>query len=77
MPINVFDYLSHLEQERYRTIILHTPPEKSPSLTQFCQKICQRTNGKYLDLLDFFILSKPLSESIDQIQSRAIQKFAD
>ena len=65
MPISVFDALIRLEQERYRAIILHDIPEKSPSLTQFCQKVCKKTNGKYLDLLEFFIQSPNLSENID------------
>ena len=65
MPISVFDALIRLEQERYRAIILHDIPEKSPSLTQFCQKVCKQTNGKYLDLLEFFIQSPNLSENID------------
>lgn len=65
MSIDVFDYLSHLDQQRYRAVIIHAAPEKSPSLTLFCKKICERANGKYLDLLDFFIQSKVLSETID------------
>ena len=65
MPINVFGYLTHLEQERYRAVILHAVPEKGPAVTQFCQKICQRTGGKYLDLLELFIQSKTLSQTID------------
>jgi hypothetical protein len=73
MPINVIDYLTQLDQERYRAIILHTIPEKSPSLTQFCQKICKQKNGKYLDLLDLFIQSKTLSESIDSFSPEKLR----
>jgi len=46
MPISVFDALISLEQERYRAVILHAAPEKSPSMSQFCQKVCKQTNGK-------------------------------
>ncbi len=65
MPINVFDTLNHLEQERFRAVIFHALPEKSPALSQFCQKLCQQASGKYLDLLEFFIQSPSLSEKID------------
>jgi hypothetical protein len=66
MPINVFDALSHLEQERYRAVIIHTLPDKSSSMSLFFQKLCKQANGKYLDLLEFFIQSTVLSESIDR-----------
>ena len=65
VAIDVFDYITHLELERYRAIILHAAPEKGPAVTLFAQKICQRTGGKYLDLLELFIRSQSLSESID------------
>ena len=35
MPINIFDQLSQLAQERYRAVIIHSTPEKSPALSQF------------------------------------------
>ena len=65
MSINIFDYLINLEQERNRVIILHTPPDKGPELTQFCKKICTKLDAKYLDLLEFFIQSEELREKID------------
>jgi len=34
-------------------------------LTSFCQKVCQQSNGKYLDLLEYFIQNHSLSENID------------
>jgi len=73
MPINVFDYLSHLEQERYRAIILHTTPENGPFLTLFSKKICEQSNGKYLDLLELFIQSKELRESIDSFSPEKLR----
>ena len=73
MPINVFDVLDGLKQERYRTFILHSVPEKSPSMTHFCQKVCKQTNGKYLDLLDFFIQSPNLSENIDSFSPEKLR----
>lgn len=66
MPIDVFDYLKELEQERYRAIIFHTAPMMGPTLTTFSKKICNHLGGKYFDLLDFFIQSPELSETIDR-----------
>ena len=65
MTISVFTLIAHLEQERFRAAIIHVTPEKSPSLSTFCQKVCQQSFGKYLDLLEFFIQSPSLSEKID------------
>ena len=73
MPISVFDALISLEQERYRAVILHAAPEKSPSMSQFCQKVCKQTNGKYLDLLEFFIHSPNLSENIDSFSPEKLR----
>jgi len=73
MPINVFDVLDGLKQERYRAFILHSVPEKSPSMTLFCQKVCKQTNGKYLDLLEFFIQSPNLSQNIDSFSPEKLR----
>lgn len=66
MPIDVFDYLKGLEQERYRAIIIHASPMMGQILTTFSKKICSHLGGKYLDLLDFFIQRPELSETIDR-----------
>lgn len=66
MLLNVFETINHLEQGRYRTAIFHTTPDKSPLLSTFCQKVCQQSRGKYLDLLEFFIEDQSLSEKIDR-----------
>ncbi len=73
MPISVFAAISHLEQERYRALIIHAVPEKSPSMTHFCQKVCKQTDGKYLDLLEFFIQSPNLSENIDSFSPEKLR----
>lgn len=75
MAINVFETITHLQQERYRSAILHTVPEKSPYLSQFCQKVCKQTNGKYLDLLELFINSNDLSESIDRFNPEKLREL--
>lgn len=66
MPIDVFEIIKTLEQERYRAIIIHVDPMMSPTLTTFCQKFCDHLGGKYLDLLNFIIQSPELSETIDR-----------
>ena len=75
MPLSVFDMLIGLEQERYRAVILHAIPEKSPSMSRFCQKVCKQTNGKYLDLLEFFIQSQNLSENIDSFSPEKLREL--
>lgn len=75
MPTSVFDALNSLEQERYRAVILHAVPEISPSMTHFCKKVCKQTNGKYLDLLGFFIQSLNLSENIDSFGPEKLREL--
>lgn len=75
MPINVFDTLAYFEQERYRAVVLHTIPDKSPSMSLFCQKFCKQANGKYLDLLEFFIKSPVLSENIDSFSPEKLRSL--
>ena len=75
MPINVFDMLGNLDQERYRAVIFHAAPDKGPSMTTFCKKICEQKKGKYLDLLEFFIQSPHLSEAIDSFNPEKLRKL--
>jgi len=75
MSIDVFEMLNHLEQERYRAAIIHTVPEKSPLLSAFCRKVCQQSNGKYLDLLDYFIQTPMLSEKIDRFDPENLREL--
>ena len=73
MQIDISDFINHLSRERYRAAIIHTSPEKSPSLTHFCKKFCQQESGKYLDLLDVFIQSPALSETIDSFSPEKLR----
>jgi hypothetical protein len=75
MALDVFAFLTQLKEKRYRAVIWHAEPEKGAALTQFAQKVCQRTGGKYLDLLDFFIQSKELSESIDSFGPEKLREL--
>lgn len=65
MTIDFIAYLSEIDQERYRAVILHTPPEMGTAKTEFAKRICLKANGKYLDLLDFFIQNPEMSARID------------
>ena len=75
MTQDVYDLLAHLEQERYRAVILHASPEKGPSVTQFAKKICDHFNGRYLDLLDLFIQTNYLIEHIDRFNPEEFREL--
>ena len=65
MTQDIFDYLTSLGQERYRAVILHAEPNLGPQVSRFVQKVCASVDGKYFDLLDFFINNPDLSARID------------
>ena len=65
MSLDIFEYFTRLDQERYRAVIMHTAPEKGSAVTKFAQKVCAQAGGKYIDLLDLFIQNRELSEQID------------
>jgi hypothetical protein len=67
--MDIFQYLTSLDQERYRIVVLHTSPEKAIVLTNFAKKVCIQADGKYLDLLDLFIQKQELSEQIDRFNA--------
>lgn len=75
MAIDVFSYLQELEQERYRAVIIHALPAMGQTLTAFCQKFSAYLGGKYMDLLDFFIQSPHLSESIDRFNPDKLREL--
>ena len=47
--------------------------KKAHRLSLFCQKVCKQANGKYLDLLEFFIQSPALSENIDSFSPEKLR----
>lgn len=65
MPLDIFTYLRSIDQGRYRSIVLHAPYQQSEMMSAFVKKVCQQSNGQYLDLLDFFISSPTLSSQVD------------
>jgi len=75
MLIDITETIKRFEQERYRALIIHTIPMKSPNLTAFSQKFCNNLGGKYLDLLEFFIQSPELSETIDRFSPEKFREL--
>jgi len=66
MPFDIFEYFTHLDQERFRAVIFHAKPKKGPAITQFAKRACEQADGKYLDLLDYFMNDQALSAKIDR-----------
>ena len=75
MSLDVYDFLAHLEKERYRAIVLHSVPEKGTYATRFAKKVCTRLGGKYLNLLDHFIKSDELSSQIDRFSPEQFREL--
>ena len=73
--MDVLNFMRDLDQERFRATIIHAKPEKGPAVTQFAQKACQLSGGKYLDLLTFFIQSKELNQTIDSFGPDKLRKL--
>ena len=73
MTLDIFEYFTQLDQERYRAVIIHAAPEKGPAVTKFFQKVCARAGGKYIDLLDLFIQNQELSERIDRFSPEKLR----
>ena len=73
MSLDIFEYLTHLDMERYRAVILHAAPEKGTAVTKFAQKVCAQAGGKYLDLLDLFITNQELSQQIDSFSPHKLR----
>jgi hypothetical protein len=63
--MDIINYLDQIEQERYRAVIIHSSPDQGIAITKFTKKVCQKRNGKFIDLLDMFIHSPELSGQID------------
>ena len=73
MAIDMLAFLQDLGQERYRAVILHAPPDKGPAVSQFAQKVCRKSGGTYLDLLELFIQSPELSQHIDSFSPEKLR----
>lgn len=54
MGVDLLDYLNVLGQEKFRAIILHAPPAKSPELSKYASRLLSQKSGIGLDLLAYF-----------------------
>jgi hypothetical protein len=75
MSSDIYAYLDHIGQQRYRALILHTSPDKSPMLSLFSKKLCEKTNGKYLDLLTWFIENPNYANQISSFNPERFREF--
>ncbi len=75
MRLDIFDYLDHIDQQRYRAVILHTSYEKSAMLSLFSKKFCEKTGGRYLDLLTWFINNPNYSSELSSFKPEKFGEF--
>ena len=66
MGKDILKIVDSLGRERYRSIIIHAPPEMGPRCSNFGKRLAERSGGQYVDLLDYFIQHPELSEQIDR-----------
>lgn len=66
MGVNFLDYLDLLGQEKFRAIILHAPPAKSPELSKYANRLLSHKSGAGLDLLAYFQEDLQLASDIDR-----------
>ena len=66
MGRDILKIIDSLGNERYRTLIIHAPPESGPMMSNFGQRIAEVRGGSYIDLLDYFIERQELSAQIDR-----------
>ena len=66
MGVNLLEYLELLGHVYFRAIILHAPPEKSPELSKFANKLLNHKEGAALDLLAYFQDDPELATVIDR-----------
>lgn len=75
MPLDPFEYLEILSQERYRAIIIHVAPTQSRFLSRFVQNISKKFPGKYVDVLEKFIESENLKKRVDKFGPEDLRKL--
>lgn len=66
MGVDLLDYLNLLGQEKFRAIILHAPPAKSPELSNYANRLLSHKRGAGLDLLAYFQEDPQLASDIDR-----------
>ena len=66
MGVDLIEYLNLLGQEKFRAIILHAPPDKSPELSRYATRLLSHKDGAALDLLDYFQEEPKVASDIDR-----------
>jgi hypothetical protein len=66
MGVDLLDYLDLLGQQKFRAIILHAPPDKSPELSKYTNRLLSHKGGAALDLLAYFQEDPQLALDIDR-----------
>jgi hypothetical protein len=66
MGVNLLNYLDLLGQEKFRAIIIHAPPDKSPDLNKLASRLLSHKGGAALDLLAYFHEDPQLASGIDR-----------
>jgi hypothetical protein len=66
MGLDLLSYLNDLGQEKFRAIIVHAPPHKSPDLGKYANRLLSHKGGIALDLLAFFQEDPQLASDIDR-----------
>lgn len=66
MGVDLLDYLDLLGQEKFRAIILHAPPDKSPELSKYANRLLRHKGGSAIDLLAYFQEDPQRASDIDR-----------
>jgi hypothetical protein len=73
MGLNLLNYLEFLGQEKFRAIILHAPPDKSPELSKYANRLLSNKGGAGLDLLAYFQENPQLASDIDRFGTEQLK----
>ena len=66
-------YINHLGQEKFRSVIIHAPPEQAKVLSQFASHIPAYTGGSYLDMLKLFSNDPELCARVDRFNPESLK----
>lgn len=67
MGRDILKIIDSLGNERYRTLIIHAPPESGPLMSNFGRRMAEVRGGSYVDLLGYLIEHQELSAQINRI----------
>jgi hypothetical protein len=66
MGVDLLNYIDVLGQEKFRAVILHAPPAKSPELSKYANRLLSHKSGAGIDLLAYFQEDLQLASDIDR-----------